>query len=181
MLAAATVVSVGLLLAGCVAPDPVVTPVETGAIEPIFASDEEALAAAVEAYEKYLKFSDEIGHDGWRGAERLEPLVTDELLAEEVAASERLRASGRHQEGVGAVTNHVLQQYWDDPPKVANLIVYVCVDISESRIYDSSGLDVTPLDRSDQIALEAMFVSQQSQPTQLLISGLSPWTGSGVC
>ncbi|MBX3093421.1 MAG: hypothetical protein KF680_02600 [Cryobacterium sp.] len=181
MLTAAAIVGVGLLLTGCVPSEPIVTPVETGVGEPIFASDEEALAAAVEAYVKYLETSDEIGRKGWQSTESLEPLVTDELFAEELAASERLRASGRHQQGSGEVTNHVLQQYWDLPPRTANVVVYVCVDISSSRIYDSLGLDVTPTDRSDQIALEARLVSHPSEPTRLLISGVLPWTGSGVC
>lgn len=181
MLTAAAIVSVGLLLTGCVPTEPVVTPVGTGSIEPVFASDEEALAAAVEAYEGYLEVSDQIGHDGWQDAERLEPLVTDQLFLEELAASERLRGSGRYQDGTGVITNHVFQQYSDSPSGSANLIIYVCVDISKSRIHDSSGTDVTPADRSDQIALEVALVSAPSHPTRLLISGVLPWTGSGVC
>ena len=52
------------LLAGCLPTDPPVTPPPTSDLEPVFASDEEALAAAEEAYGAYLAAADEILSSG---------------------------------------------------------------------------------------------------------------------
>ena len=50
---AAVTVTVAVLLSGCVPQGPEVTPPPESSTAPIFASDEEALAAATEAYEAY--------------------------------------------------------------------------------------------------------------------------------
>src|SRR5690606_919779 len=72
-----------LVLAGCTQPDPMPTPPPTPSAAPVFASDEEALAAAEEAYGKYLETVDAILADGGSNAERLKPLVTSALFEHE--------------------------------------------------------------------------------------------------
>ncbi len=80
--ALAAVGALALVLTGCVgSPAPTQSPTPTEAA-PIFASDEEALAAAVEAYEALSQQRrTKITDDGGAEPERIDPFVTDRLCA----------------------------------------------------------------------------------------------------
>src|SRR5215207_3793459 len=72
-----------LVLVGCMgapSPAPSPEPTETAAV-PIFASDEEALAAAVDAYERYRAISAEISEAGGHDSNRIDPVVSPEYAA----------------------------------------------------------------------------------------------------
>ena len=89
-------VGVGLFvvaLVGC-APEDSPVPPPTPDVKPLFASDEEALAAAEEAYAAYLAMSDEISHDGGVNPERIAPFVTSERLVTELDSFGRQRDLG---------------------------------------------------------------------------------------
>ena len=60
-----------LVLAGCAPDVPAIQVPPTPTVTPLFASDEEALAAAEEAYAAYLAMSDEITSDGGERPERI--------------------------------------------------------------------------------------------------------------
>lgn len=181
MLAATALVSAGLLLTGCVPAEPVVTPVETGAIQPIFASDDEALAAAVEAYTQYQRVSYEIGASGGADYEQLRPLVTNEWYEVEVEGFERFASDGYRVAGTASVSNFSLQQWWEEPRGIANVIVYFCDDLTNARIVDLHGVDVTPIDRNDTVPIEVAFVSSATAVNELLVSEVIPWDGIGLC
>ena len=59
-----------LLLSGCLPQQPTATPPPEATAAPIFASDEEALAAATAAYAAYLAMSDQILKDGGKDPDR---------------------------------------------------------------------------------------------------------------
>ena len=73
-------------LSGCAStPDPQLTPTPSAtAAAPVFASDEEALAAATEAYAAYLTMSDQIAGDGGASPHRISPFVSAGLLDSEL-------------------------------------------------------------------------------------------------
>ncbi|HEU4807654.1 MAG TPA: hypothetical protein VFT01_05275, partial [Homoserinimonas sp.] len=87
---AALSIAVAMLLSGCVPQDPEVVPPPEPSTEPVFASDEEALAAATDVYKAYLAMSDLIAQEGGREPERLEPYVSVDLLKEEEQAFESI-------------------------------------------------------------------------------------------
>lgn len=181
MLTAATIASAGLLITACVPSEPVVTPVETGTIKPIFASDEEALAAAVEAYEGYQRVSYEVGGEDSSGYEPLRLLLTEEWYKTEVAGFERFAEDGIRLAGFASISEFALQQWWEEPQGVANVIVYICEDLTNARIVDGGGADLTPSDRENIVPIEVTFVSAASRSTELLIARVLPWNGSGLC
>jgi len=181
MLAATAALGVALVVTGCVPSEPVVTPAETGATAPIFATDEEALAAAVAAYDTYMRVSDQIGSDGGHGYERMEKLVTEDWYETEVEGFKGLIDSNRFLRGSAKFSNPKLQQVLEDPERGASVIVYMCLDLTESRTLDGSGNDVTPEGRAEHIPIEVSFASSADDPIELLIAGVLPWQGHGVC
>ncbi|MEO7349354.1 MAG: hypothetical protein ABIW32_05800, partial [Terrimesophilobacter sp.] len=80
MLRPAVLLVATLLLSGCVPSEPVITPVPEPSVTPIFASDDEALAAATDAYAKYLEVSDAIFASGGQGIEQLSEVLAGKQL-----------------------------------------------------------------------------------------------------
>ena len=79
----ALAIVISLMLGGCVPSAPAASPTPEPSSTPVFASEEEALAAAEEAYAAYLAVIDEIHADGGAGVERLEVVATPEVTNNE--------------------------------------------------------------------------------------------------
>lgn len=133
---------------------PRATPTPSSTDGPGFASDEEARAAAEAVYREYLRV---ISNDP--DFARLREFGTEELVASEEATYEKLTSAGLSGHGQSQVISFVLQQNSN-----AELSAYTCVDVSEVRILNSSGLDVTPPDRPDRSTLLVTFVFENSKP-----------------
>ena len=165
-----------LLLSGCLPQQSAVTPTPEPTSTPVFASEEEALAAATAAYAAYLAVSDQIGADGGANPERLKPLVTAEWLAKEVGAFKEFSSTGWRQSGLTTLRSSALQQFSDD-----SVTLYVCTDANETRFYDSSGADVTPAVRQTESSLEVSFAIGASADGRLLLEGNDPWAAESFC
>jgi hypothetical protein len=170
------------LLSGCVPQSQSMKPKQPSpSSSPIFASDDEALAAATKAYAAYLAMSDQIAQDGGEGSERLDSLVTAKWLQTEVAAFERFSHSGNHQIGSTTFRLAKIQQVGRMPGGVTTVSAYVCTDFSKVKILNASGEDVTPPSRPSRVAIEAEFETKSSKNEALLLSRNEPWSGPGVC
>ncbi|MGB3413465.1 MAG: hypothetical protein WBA28_01980, partial [Microbacteriaceae bacterium] len=90
---ALAVLSALFLGTGC-SPEVGLPPVPRPSVEPLFASDEEALAAVVEHYQEYLAVSDEVYADGGANPERLKPYVSAERYEEELSGAQSFQARG---------------------------------------------------------------------------------------
>ncbi|MCU1637074.1 MAG: hypothetical protein JWQ68_2313, partial [Cryobacterium sp.] len=66
-------------------------PLQTSSEPPVFATDEDALAAATEAYAAYLSMSDRILMDGGAQPERIREVATKPLADLEIAGFARVR------------------------------------------------------------------------------------------
>lgn len=162
-----------ILLSGCV-PRPAAQPPEPApSNSPVFASEEEALAAAVAAYEAYLKVSDEIAADGGAHPERLKDLVTEEWYEKEVEVFHLIGQAGIHQDGASTARNAELQQI-----SLGQLTINICADASATRYLDANGVDVTSADRYTLVTNEVLF---QIGPEQLLLVSSTPWRESSLC
>ncbi|MFN3707138.1 hypothetical protein [Microcella sp.] len=153
-------------------------PTGTDAAEPLFASDEEALAAAVEAYEEFLAVSAAILQDGGADPERLRPLVSDEVYELESAGFQEARDSGLRLVGANELLHAELQQWSVTGDRSAEVITYVCLSNEEADIVDEAGESVVTEDRVTRLTFEVIieFVSKDT-----LISSSAPWTGASVC
>lgn len=176
MLSLAGVVAIVALLAGCTPTDPVVTPRPEPSATPLFASEDEALAAATEAYAAYLAMSDQITSEGGANPERIKPFVSDELLENEIEGYSIY--SERHLKTVGrTLFDGVRFQQFDSEGRV---IIYLCSDAAGIRLIDESGTDVTPASRLDRQGFEVEFEGSGGE-SALVVARSEPWPGSGLC
>ncbi|MDJ0334528.1 hypothetical protein QMG83_04760 [Salinibacterium sp. G-O1] len=165
-----------LLLSGCLPQPSTVTPTPEASSTPVFASDEEALAAATAAYAAYLAMSDQIAADGGVNPQRLEPFVTEEWLKRETGVFSILVSRGMSQTGSTSFRDATLQQYSN-----VSVSIYVCADSSETRFHDSAGGDVTPANRQTLNSLEVTFEISEFPDLELRLEGNEPWSGESFC
>lgn len=180
--AAVTVAGVmALALSGCVAvPAPTPTPTASASAEPIFASDEEALAAAEAAYGRYLEVVDQLTHDGGADQNRVNDVATSAYSHELLKSLERLRKSGNHTVGTTTYDGMRLVER-TEAGGVATVSTYVCLDVTDVRVIDAAGNDVTPAERAPRSPIQAHFESSPGDSTVLLPSGSESWPGEEFC
>ncbi len=165
-------------LGGCSGETRIPPPEPSSAVEPLFASDDEALEAATEAYEEYLVASNEVTASADLSVEPIEELVTAEYLELFVDSVEHLRSRGLRTAGSSVVLSTELQQ-WFEEAGLANVVLYVCLDVSGVRVLDEQGADQTPSERATVVGLEVGFVESESSATDLLVTSSDSW-GDGV-
>ncbi|CAN5255274.1 hypothetical protein BH09ACT5_BH09ACT5_10470 [soil metagenome] len=124
---------------------------------PVFASDEEALAAAEAAYRKYTAVSDQIFHEGGNGAQRLSEVATGDLLEVELEGFEQVRKLGYRNTGETAVSAVQLQQYSPSESGEDYVMVYLCEDVSAVDVLDSTGASVVSATRPARTFFEVSF------------------------
>ncbi|WP_400996850.1 hypothetical protein [Agromyces sp. GXQ0307] len=175
-LAALALTGAVLGLAACAAPSPAATPTPTSdaADAPLFATDEEALAAAVEAYEAYLAVSDSITADIDADLARIREVTTPEFADFSEHDFAAFRDAGLRTEGSSAVDSARLAEF--SPRRVT---FYACQDVSAVKLLNSTNEDVTPSDREARIPLVIDAVAVHGDA--LLIDGNEVWSGDNFC
>ena len=163
-----------MAMTGCVDPAPPVTSSPTPSATPVFASEEEALAAAEAAYREYLAVSDAITAVGGADPDRLREFVTTDELTRAGERFAKLQASGKVTEGSTLFDSTSLQRYDD-----REVIVYLCLDVSGVRVFDTQGQDATPPDRPNRLPLEVTF--EVGHASQLLLDSSNVWDGENIC
>lgn len=146
---------------------------------PLFASDEEALAAATAAYEEYLAVSNAVTSDPNASLSELEALTTQDYFLELEVGVEQLRSQGLRSVGTSRSSTIVLQQF-EQSPGYALVTIYVCLDVTDARLVDADGKDVTPGDRDNLVELEVSLLSEDSQQS-LVVADSESWPGGNIC
>ena len=161
---------------GCAGPTPVPTLPPEPTTTPVFATEEEALAAATQAYAEYLAVSDEIGHGGWLETQGYAAVVTGDALDEELEGAQSYVDEGWRLVGTSTFDSMVLQTYETDGG-TASVTAYVCLDVSGTDVVDSSGASVVGPDRSTRLPLEVEFIGTN----ELLLARSDLWSGDSFC
>lgn len=166
-------------LAGCSDTTRIPDPTPEATADPLFATDEEALAAAVEVYERYLAVSDEILRESGKDPERLEPLVSPEFYAVELGGYQQAEAGGYRLVGSSKVTASELQQR--APGTAAGteeVVTYICVSREDSDVVDSSGESIVVADAPIETGFEVVttFTSDDA-----VIESKTVWDGLESC
>jgi hypothetical protein len=169
-----------LLLSGCGGGDPIPTLPPTPTATPIFASEEEALAAAEEAYAAYLEMSNLISGEGGVDPERIAPFASGDLYESALDGFQTLRANNWRTIGESELQGAVLQfaditgQTHEDA-----VAAYVCVDVAGVDVVDETGASVVSPDRPSLQAFEVFF--GLTSENSLIPSSREIWEPGLVC
>jgi hypothetical protein len=176
LFASATLVS----LAACAPGEPAAptpSPTATASDAPIFASDEEALAAAVAAYEAYLDSEQRITGSDEVDVQTIREVVSEDYASELIAEYESIRSSTLRLDGRGRIDSTRLVEYGSDDTSTW-ISMYACSDVGEVRVIDASGTDVTP-QRDERVPV--VIDLEQMHGEALLVAGSSKWSGDDFC
>lgn len=180
--AAATVIGITLAIAGlasCTGPqDPAPPPEPDPSATPVFASDDEALAAAEELYGRYLKAENKLGKGGWKDVSLVEPFVRGDALDSEHDSANDLSANNYHQTGDIKFDSISLQQFSELGNGGVELTVYLCLDFTSAAVVDHENKPIEVGGRPLRVPLE---VGIDNQERQLKIRSSEPWSGGSFC
>lgn len=176
---AAPLLLAALLLGGCT-PEPRIPAAEPQpTATPLFASDEEALAAATAAYEEYLAASATAAKTDPFDAAALEQVTTETFLDRELKALEEITSQGLRIEGLATLSETVLQQRYIDEAHREVVVMYGCLDASGTKLVDTNGVDRTPADRRTRVDLEIELV--ETDGNRLVVNRSDVWAGESFC
>ena len=169
-------------VAGCLPLDPAPVPTIAPTGTPLFSSDEEALAAAEEAYGAYLAVSGQILNEGGAQPERIDEVVTPERAAIEKASYSDLGNAGLRTVGRTTFFGTVLQRFDTESPDGRDVVsVYLCSDVSGVDVLDAAGNSVVSPNRPALTPFEVAFDLAGGGGMTLVVSRKEPWPESGVC
>lgn len=155
MILRATTVTLGfaaaaVMLSGCVAPVPEPTPTSTA----VFASEDEAFAAAEETYRAYVDAENARKNDP-RSVPDPQSFLVGEALEADIQTRREFDEVGVHIVGTSVVVN-IDRQSAD--PSAGEVVLGVCVDTSQTRVINEADEDVTRADRDEMVATDVTLV-----------------------
>jgi hypothetical protein len=168
---------VALALSGCVgSPDRTPTPSPSESSSPVFASDEEALAAAEAAYLEYSELINLIASEDNLEPERIRSVATDDYAPTIEKLFNDLRQRGLTIQG-GSTPHSFSLLEAAMVGGGAEVSFLVCSDVSASRVVDRDGVDVTPSERPPRSALQVTMISSSDDARRLLVDREDQWSG----
>lgn len=176
LLVAATLASLAACAPGETESMPSPTPTAAQTEAPIFASDEEALAAAVTAYERHLSVTREI-LAGTVQVDEIREVTAPNYSDERVGELKSFVESGLRASGSTKIDTPSLIERSESADEVV-VSIYACQDVSATRLMNSSGEDITPVDRDVRVPLVLEFRGTSSA---ILLSGNQLWSGDDFC
>lgn len=166
-------------LSGCAPSGTPESPEPTGTFVAPYATDEEALAAAEEAYAEYTRVMGEVLHESGANASRLESVAVGTFLDASVEDLENFAKQGGRATGQVANSGFELQRYSPNGSTSEVITVYLCADVSELELLDADGNSLVTENRPDQSRLQATFDFSVERQV-LLVSEVEVWS-AGQC
>ena len=149
---------------------------------PVFASDEEALAAATEAYAAYLAMSDQILAEGGENPDRIRAFSTETLAEIEMEGYAQVRSNKLRSVGESRFSDLILQNLSLTEKAGRGIVTtYLCSDISEVDVVNVNGDSVVKDARPDFTPFIVSFDLVSREPVKLLVSSADVWDGAGIC
>jgi hypothetical protein len=158
---APTILAIGLLAAALTACDATPDPVET---PPVFASEEEAFAAAEETYRAYVDALNNVDLSDPATFEDVYVWTTGDANANERENLTRMHADGWAVSGATRVA-------WFEGREVAGeeIVAFACADVSSIDVRNERGESMVAADRAERYTLELILVESASTATGLVI------------
>ncbi|TFD61017.1 hypothetical protein E3T39_07915 [Cryobacterium suzukii] len=160
------------------APSDAAAPTE---VPPVFASDEDALAAATAAYAAYEALSDSITAEGGTGGDRIASAASTTYLPDLLNGFDGFSKKGLLSRGASTYDSARLIRSSVETHGGVSIELYLCSDISAVRLFNLAGVDVTPPQRTNRIPLQVGFISSAAEPSLLLLDKEDVWSGKNFC
>ncbi|TQO19157.1 hypothetical protein FB472_0696 [Rhodoglobus vestalii] len=161
------------LLSGCVPTDASPQPEPTPTFVAPYASDEEALAAAEEAYAEYLRVINVTLRTAVVDEALFKSVAVGAELADAVSVYSRIAKEGKYSTADITFDQTSLQRYSTDGSPKELVTIYVCEDLSKAYLLDSDGNRVKDQSVPPRI-VQISFDYSVDQET-LLLSDRQPW------
>ncbi|QPZ37796.1 hypothetical protein [Paramicrobacterium chengjingii] len=177
--AVVTLACVGALALGvtaCVPSEPKPTPTPTKTA--IFASEDEALQAAVDVYQQFNAVLDGISQSSKPSPDELKPLVSADFYSR-ISNDLTNSNDGEYTIGSSAFRDQKLISV-SQSKEDATISIGICRDLTHVKVYDASGADITESRKVDVVPLEVSFV-WNTDDSRLVIDGLDAWHESESC
>ncbi|MBC7723362.1 MAG: hypothetical protein H7146_01250 [Burkholderiaceae bacterium] len=178
-LALAVAIGVAAMLSGCVDPSTAADPSVSPSVSRVFASEEEALKAATDAYAAYTLLSSAIAIEGGKDAERIAAATQGNAYLAALRAFQGLQERGER--GVGAPTyDTVSVQTFDGAGHVS---LYLCLDTSSTDVVDVTGKSTVAVGRTTRRPLVVSFEpNPDADPSStLLVTDSTTWQNDDFC
>ena len=158
---------------GC-QPEPAPSP--TG---PVFATEEEAFAAAEETYRAYVDALNQVDLSDPETFEAVYAWTTGEANAEARQTFSRMHADQWIVIGTSVPT--VIEPVSWGAADLTQMEVAVCLDVSSVQLVDTSGQSVVSPDRPDQQSMLVSMTTSRSTGTHWIISDFDGRDGEPTC
>lgn len=171
-----TVAVLALPLAGCTAAPPVVPIPPSPTATPAFASDQEALDAAVARLDAAIQLGAADARQGWIDDPRLWAYFDGSALEDSKESFTKNRAAGVIATGNISIDTPQLQQV-ERTADGYRITFYVCLDLSRWQLRDADG-------KREPLLVEReprVNVAEGPDAQSLRITGDTLWTGSSYC
>ncbi|GAA3872004.1 hypothetical protein GCM10022381_13830 [Leifsonia kafniensis] len=169
-----------LVVSGCAsAPAPVPSETPTAAA-PVFASDEEALAAATEAYAAYQVMIDQALAADEIDTTRFGDVLTGDALRSELETADMYTTRGYRSIGTSKFDSLRIQSI-DLNSRVPGMSTYLCSDVSDVDVVNYKGESVVPTTRADRFPIVVEFLPSDPTSKRLLVSSSESWAGKNFC
>ncbi|TFD52223.1 hypothetical protein E3T55_06325 [Cryobacterium frigoriphilum] len=185
-LAKLVILTVVVGLSGCAAtpeptpPPPVPSPTET--FTPIFANNDEALAAATTAYAAYEELATVVASEGAINPERIQAVTSGSYEQFLLADLAEARSAGLRTIGTATFDGVRLQRVDERATGgVSVVVVYLCSDVSQVDVLDANNASQVAADRVPRTALEVGFDWEPGLDGVLTVGSRVAWKGGGVC
>lgn len=166
-------------LAGCSDTTRIPDPTPEATADPLFASDEEALAAAVEVYERYLVEADEALIDPELPLDALEQIASEELVGNITSIRADLESQGLSLTGFRTVTNSEFQSVAPEGDGTA-VTFYVCESVEATDLLNADGTSAIGADRNP-LSEWQPTVTFGEDGLEAIVTERELWQGGGIC
>lgn len=173
------VAGVAATLAACSDTTRIPDPTPEPSAAPLFATDEEALAAAVEVYERYLREADEALIDPDRPLSTLEETASDELVENVLAVRANLDEQGLILTGYRTLENSLFQSSVSEDG-TTTVTFYVCESVEGTDLLGSDGLSIIEPTRMP-LSEWSPTVVFSDDGSQGIVTDRELWQGGGIC
>jgi hypothetical protein len=144
---------------------------------PVFASDEEALAAATAAYAEYQAVVDRALSDYDTGG--LDKVATGDALAAAQDSIGVFKTKDRKLVGTSTIDSvSIAQAPLTGTP--VEMQIYACLDVSATDVIDSTGKSVVDPSRRSRLPM-VVSLNSKSGNSKLLVSLADVWDGNDFC